>query len=80
MFAEVEGCFGIACRPVLGIQWVVRAVECDGDVGDFFLACMYCRGIAAMASHTLEAILLVIRKFSNLFAVSGIAHLACAVR
>jgi hypothetical protein len=41
---------------------------------------MYCRGIAAMASHTLEAILLVIRKFSNLFAVSGIAHLACAVR
>lgn len=70
MFAEVEGCFGIACRPVLGIQWVVRAVECDGDTGDFFLVCLCCRGVAAMASRPLEAILLIVRQYFGLLAVS----------
>ena len=63
-------CFRIAYRPVLGIQWVVWAVECDGDTGDFFLACLYGRVVATMADHTLKTVLLAIRQCFDLLTVS----------
>jgi hypothetical protein len=64
----VEG--SLTYRPVLGIQWVVWAVECDSDIGDLFLTCLCCRGIAAMAGHPLETVLLVLCEYFDLFAVS----------
>ena len=68
-------------RPILRVQWVVWAIERDGDwrLDVFFLWRLCCRDVVAVAGNALETILLRSLSVPDFSAVtSDMAHLACS--
>ena len=67
-------CFrgALTYRPVLGIQWVIWAIERDnnGRLGAFLLLCCCCRNVVAVAGHVLKAILLATCKYFDLLGIT----------